>query len=165
MQALYTCVEFLSSRERKEAMMSVEVSIEIGKSPEEVFSYVVTSARACVWRSMLLKRTHTPREAMRVGCTFHEQSKLLDQVLETTYEVIEWLPSQRLTYKSIVGAFPSLVCLRFEATASGTRFTMRVEQSLDLVFPYEKALAMRTMQRILHVDLLTLKDVLENDLS
>ncbi len=142
--------------------MSVEVSIEISKATDEVFSYVATPTHAFVWRSTLMERTPTLREAIRVGSTFREQSKLLDHILETTYEVIEWLPPQRVTYKSIVGAVPSLVCLRFASTAGGTRFTMRVEQALDLIFPQGEALALRATQRIMQVDLLTLKDVLEN---
>ena len=103
--------------------MLVEVSIEISKSTDEVFSYVATPTHTFVWRSTLMERTHTPREAIRVGSTFREQSKLLDYIQETTYEVIEWIPAHRVTYKSIVGAVPSLVCLRFESTAGGTRFT------------------------------------------
>ncbi len=144
-------------------MMCVECSVDISRLVDEVFSYVIDPANAFVWRSTLVAITSTLQEAMKVGSTFREQSKLLDQILETTYEVIEWVPSRRLTYKSIVGAVPSLVCLRFESTAGGACVTMHVDQSLDLVFPPEKSsLAMRTVQRILQHDLLTLKDVLEN---
>ncbi len=105
--------------------------------------------------------TDIPQEPMRVGCTFHEQSKLLDQIVETTYEVIEWVPSRRFTYKSIVGAVPSLVCMRFEPTNAGTRITLRVEQSFDFVFPQTETLAIRAVQRVLQVDVQTLKDALE----
>lgn len=144
-------------------MMPVEVSVEISKPVDEVFSYMTASTHAFAWRNTLLAITDTPPAAMGVGSTFHEQTKLLDQILETTYEVIEWIPCRRLTYKSIVGAAPSLVCLHFASTISGTRITMHVEQSLALIFPQEQSLAIRTVQRILQLDLLTLKEVLEND--
>ena len=143
-------------------MMPVEVSVEISKPIEEVFSYVTNFADSFVWRSTLIAITNTPRAAMRVGSTFHERSKLLDQIVETTYEVIEWIPFRRITYKSIVGAVPSLVCLRFEPTTGGTQVTIGIEQSFDLVFPQTETLAMRAVQRILRLDMQTLKDVLES---
>lgn len=142
--------------------MPIEVSIEISTSVDEVFSYVTDSSHAFVWRSALIAITSPPQEAMRVGSTFREQSKLLDHLLETTYEVVEWIPVRRVTYKSIVGTVPSLVCLRFEATAGGTRFTMRVEPSFDLVFPHDELLAVHAVERLLQVDLQTLKEVLES---
>ena len=143
-------------------MMPIEVSVEISKLIDEVFSYVTNSTHAFVWRSTLIAITDTPQEAMRVGNTFHERSKVLDQIVETTYEVIEWVPPRRMTYKSIVGAVPSLVCLYFEPTTGGTRVLMRVEQSFDLVFPQDELLAVRAVQLILQVDLQTLKEVLES---
>jgi uncharacterized membrane protein len=142
-------------------MVLVEVSVEISKPLDEVFSYVTNFAHAFAWRSTLMAITDTPQEAMRVGYTFREQSKLLDRVVSTIYEVVEWIPSRRFTYKSIVGIVSSLVCVRFEPTTRGTQVTMSVEQSFDLVFPQTETLAMRAAQRILQVDVQTLKDIVE----
>ena len=142
--------------------MSCEASILVNRPIDEVFSYATSSAHAFVWRSTLVAITNTPHQAMRVGSTFREQSKLLNQILETTYEVVEWMPPRRFTYKSIVGAAPSLVCLRLASVIGGTQVSMRVEQSFDLVFPHDEQLAARAVQRILQTDLQTLKEVVEN---
>ena len=141
--------------------MSVEVGVEISKSIDEVFSYVTDSSHAFVWRSTLVAITSTPQETLRVGSTFQERAKLLDQIVETTYEVVEWIPPRRLTYKSIVGDVPGLISLRFEQTTSGTRVLMHAEQSFDLAFPQHEQLAIHTIRRILQGDLQTLKEVLE----
>ena len=143
-------------------MMPIEVSIEISKSIDEVFSYVTASSHVFVWRSTLIAITSTPKEGIKVGYTFQERAKLLDQIVETTYEVVEWMPPRRLTYKSIVGDVPGLISLRFEQTTSGTRVLMRAEQSFDLAFPHHEQLAIHAIQRILQGDLQTLKEVLES---
>jgi hypothetical protein len=143
-------------------MIPVEVSIEISKSIGEVFPFMTNSAHAFLWRSTLVAITSTPQEAIKVGSTFEERTKLLNQIVETTYEVVEWLPPRRLTYKSIKGAVPSLLFLRLEPGKNCTQVIMRVEQSLELAFPHEELLAVHTVQRILQVDLQTLKEVLEN---
>ncbi len=142
--------------------MSIEVRVEINKPIDEVFSYATDSSHAFVWRSALIAITSTPQEDIKVGYTFQERTKLLDQILETTYEVVEWLPPRRLTYKSIQGVVPSLLCLRVEPTSGLTRVFMRVELSLTLIFPQDELLAFHSAQRILQVDLQTLKEVLES---
>ena len=142
--------------------MPIEVSVEISKSIDEVFSYVTNSSHAFVWRSALIAVTSVPKEGIKVGYTFQERTKLLDQIVETTYEVVEWMPPRRLTYKSIVGDVSGLISLRFEQTTSGTRVLMRAEQSFDLAFPQHEQLAIHAIRRILQGDLQTLKEVLES---
>jgi uncharacterized membrane protein len=143
-------------------MMCIETSILINRPIDEVFSYATSSAHAFIWRSTLVAITDTPHETMRVGSIFREQSKLLSQIVETTYEVVEWMPPRRFTYKSIVGAAPGLVGLRFAPVTGGTQVSIRVEESFDLVFPHDEQLAVRAVQRTLQADLQTLREVMED---
>ena len=91
---------------------------------------------------------------MEVGSTFHHCWKLVDRLLETTYEVLECEPGRTFTYQSIVSSVRRLVCLRLESTARGIRIDCYVEQDLSPLFQKDAPWAVHTAQQHLKSDLL-----------
>ena len=143
-------------------MFSLQVSVEINQPVEDVFTYVTRRTHALEWMSTLITITTNSSENVQVGSTFQERVKLLNQWVDTTYEVIEYVPGHYFAYKSIESVVCSLVCLRFEPMGNGTRVSLDVKFMLETLFKQAEPLAIRAAQRIIHTDLLTLKDLLEN---
>ena len=142
-------------------MLSVEISLDIDQPLEEVFAYLSNPAHALKWRNTLIDCRPLTSDSLRAGSKFQERVKLLDQFVETTYEVIEYVPASCLTYKSIVGAVSDLVCLHLAPTTGGTHLSMSVKRTLEVLFGLAEPLAARAAQRIIQADLLTLKEQLE----
>ena len=138
-----------------------EATVEISKTPDEVFAYVIDPMHTPQWMHAVLASSSLSSDPMEVGATFHHRWHLIDRLLETTYEVLECDPNRRFTYQSIVSSVRRLVCLCLEPTAEGTRFICCIEQDLSPLFQQDAALAMHSLQQHLESDLLSLKEVLE----
>jgi hypothetical protein len=142
-------------------MARIAACIEIGKAPGEVFALATMPARMPVWMSSVLMTTCTGAEAMGVGTNFHQHWKLLGRVLETTYEVLEYDSDRAFAYQGIAGAVGCFVRSSFVPLATGTQLTWCSDLDLHAVFHRHMPLAVRAAQRLLEVDLLTLRAVLE----
>ena len=139
-----------------------EATVEISKTPDEVFAYVIDPMHTPQWMHAVLASSSLSSDPMEVGATFHHRWHLIDRLLETTYEVLECDPNRRFTYQSIVSSVRRLVCLCLEPTAGGARLTCCIEQDLmSPLFQQDAVLATYTAQRCLESDLLSLKRVLE----
>jgi uncharacterized membrane protein len=145
-------------------MFSIENGTQISKPVEEVFTYVTNIAHTAEWMSKIIMVTTAPQGPIGVGTILHARLNLLEQIVETTFEVIEWAPARSFACKSIMGPVSSLVCLHFEPVAAGTRLTLRLEYEFHGLFTLARAkLAECTIERTLQADLLTLKDALESN--
>jgi uncharacterized membrane protein len=143
-------------------MFRIENGTQISKPVEEVFTYVTSIAHRPEWMSKITMMTTTPQGAIGVGTILHARLNLFEQIVETTFEVIEWAPARSFACKSIMGPISSLVCLRFESVAAGTRLALRLEYEFHGLLDLSRAkLAGCTIERTLQADLLTLKDALE----
>ena len=143
-------------------MVRLDSSIEIRKAAQDVFAYVTDPAQMPRWMSSVVAVTCIAPAVSGVGTIFRHRWNLLGQVLETTYEVLEWDPGRAFVYQSIAGSECSFVRSSFAPTSSGTQLTWRVDHDLLASFQQDMPLAVRAMQQLLDVDLLTLKAVLEH---
>jgi uncharacterized protein YndB with AHSA1/START domain len=142
-------------------MARLESSIEIGKAPRQVFAFAAMPAQMQVWMSGVLMTTCAGAEAIGTGSRFQQHWKLLGQVIETIYEVLEYDPDHALAYQGIAGPVCCLVRCSFTPLATGTRLTWCSDVDLRTVFHQQAPLAACVAQRLLEADLLTLKAVLE----
>jgi len=143
-------------------MAHIESSIEIGKAPRQVFAFATLPAQMPVWMNSVLMTTYTGAEAIGAGMRFQQHWKLLGQVLETTYEVLEYDPSHAFAYQGIAGPVCCFVHSSFTPLVTGTRLTWCSDLDLRAVFQQQQTtLALRVAQHLLEADLLTMKAVLE----
>jgi uncharacterized protein YndB with AHSA1/START domain len=83
-------------------MSRLEATVEISKTPHQVFAYVIDPMHTPQWMHAVLAVSSLSSDPVEVGSTFHHCWQLLDHLLETTYEVLECEPGRTFTYQSIV---------------------------------------------------------------
>ncbi len=142
-------------------MTRIEASIKIGKAPREVFAFATMPAHMPVWMSSVLLTTGPAGDAVEVGTRFQQHAKLLGRGLQMSYEVLEYDPEHAFAYQSIAGPLCCFVRSSLTPLVAGTRLTWCSDLDLRAVFHQQTRLATRVAQRLLEVDLLTLKAVLE----
>ncbi len=142
-------------------MTHLEASIEISTSMVEVFSYVAVPARMPLWMSSVVSATCASVDAVRVGTIFHQRWQLLGRLLETTCEVLEYEPPRAFAYQGVTGAVCCFVHSGCAPLAHGTRLSWHSALDLRAVFHQQLPLAVSVAQRLLEVDLLTVRAVLE----
>ena len=104
---------------------------------------------------------------MLVGTTVRCTIRILGRWFDTTYEIVECVPCRYMTYKSISGVAPSLICYQFEPV-EGIGTNMIVEENIN--FPggflgFAEPVIKGVIRRQVANDLQTLKDLLETSAS
>jgi uncharacterized protein YndB with AHSA1/START domain len=108
-------------------LINVEVSTTIDKPVAEVFAFVQDERNIPRWDPDLLKATKVSDGPIGVGTKFHLQIKPFLGQTEGHGEVVAYEPQRRIELQFAMGALSPHVSHLFEPTASGTRFTRRVE--------------------------------------
>jgi hypothetical protein len=86
---------------------------------------------------------------------------------DTTYEIVECVPSRYFTFKSISGVAPTLVCYQFEPV-EGRGTKVIVDETINFTGGHlgiDEQMITRAIRRQVEEDLQTLKDFLEGTAS
>jgi uncharacterized membrane protein len=145
--------------------MYIEKKVIICRPAAEVFGWVSDPARLPYWISNLMEvKTRLP--AAGLGAIYFDVTKFEGRLITQEYQVIEYEPPQSLTFKSISGMIPSLMCFTFEALPDDiTALTFCIDREVEHLFNQVKVfwLYARLTERQLHYDLETLKILLEDE--
>jgi uncharacterized protein YndB with AHSA1/START domain len=143
----------------------VEDSIDIARSPEEVFTYVTNPQHWPQWSGPVMEVRSGQPGPLTANGTFTVVAKLVGRQFETDSKVTEVVENQLLTYTSTSGPVPSTFTWRFDPTDAGTRVTQTVstddEQVVGAFFRLGFPLIEAAYRRQMAADLATLKDLLE----
>ncbi len=111
--------------------MRVEESVEINRSPEEVFDYVANPLNLPEWSGLAIEIEvkDAPAVALREGDTFTAAGKFLGRRFETPFERISIEPNRRYTDRATGGPIPDQdwIYTLEEMPAGSTRLTRAVE--------------------------------------
>jgi uncharacterized protein YndB with AHSA1/START domain len=142
--------------------MRVEESVEINRSPEEVFDYVANPQNLPEWSGLAIEVKDAP-EPLEEGDKFTAVGKFLGRRFETPYERISIEPNRRYTDRAAGGPVPDQDWIyTFEEMPAGTtRLTRAVEGEPGAFFKLAEPLIERVLRRQVRADLETLKDLLE----
>jgi uncharacterized protein YndB with AHSA1/START domain len=124
--------------------MRVEESVEINRSPEEVFDYVANPQNLPEWSGLAIEVKDAP-EPLEEGDKFTAVGKFLGRRFETPYERISIEPNRRYTDRAAGGPVPDQDWI-YEPGA---------------FFKLAEPLIERVLRRQVRADLETLKDLLE----
>jgi uncharacterized membrane protein len=142
--------------------MHVKETIEIKRSPQEVFNYVADVHNYPAWMAHVLEvRTDTspPRQQSE---RFTVAIKSVGRRFVTPYERTSDEAHRRYTDRAVGGPIPNQRWHTvFEEVPGGTRLTRTVDAEPDGLLKLLEPLQKRAVERQLRKDLLTVKDVLE----
>jgi hypothetical protein len=108
--------------------MGVDVQVEtmIDRSPAEVSAYAGDPSNAPAWYANITSVAWRTEPPMAVGSRMDFVARFLGRTLSYTYEVVEWVPGERLVMRTSDGPFPMETTYTWESAGDGgTRMTLR----------------------------------------
>lgn len=143
--------------------MKFEHNVFINLPVEEIFAYMSNLENLVDWSGVVISARKISSEEMLVGMTVRCTIRILGRWFDTAYQIVECVPGHYLTFKSISGISPCLICYQFESVES-FRTNVIVEETINFTggfLGFAESVIKATIRRQLSYDLLTLKDLLE----
>jgi hypothetical protein len=147
-------------------MIDVSTSIVIHRSRAEVASYAANPENAPKWYVNIKDAVWKSHPTICRGSRVAFVAQFLGRKLEYTYEIVEYVPAERLVMRTAEGPFPMETTYVWQALPDGsTRMTLRnrgMPRGFSRLFAPFIATAVR---RATTKDLQSLKAVLERGLA
>lgn len=132
--------------------MRAELTIEIARTPEDVFSYLTDVSNLPLWQTGV--KTATLRNGR-----IEESRSLLGRELNTTLEVVEQEEPRLFTLRALDSPVPFTVRHELEPTSAGTRLSVTAEGDVP---GFAAGLLARGAERQFRKDFERLKKILES---
>lgn len=131
--------------------MRAELTIDIARTPEEVFAYLTDVANLPQWQSGM-------RAAEQKGDRIEETRSFLGREMHTTLEILESDPPRVFVLKALDGPVRFTVRHDLEPAGSGTHLTVVVEGDLP---GFASGIIAQQAKRQFKKDFSRLKEILE----
>ncbi|WP_040772838.1 SRPBCC family protein [Nocardia pneumoniae] len=144
--------------------MAVDVltEVEIDRSRELVAAFAGDPAHAPAWYSRIRSATWQTEPPLRVGARIAFVAHFLGRRLTYTYEVVDYVPGERLVMRTSEGPFPMATTYTWADTPSGgTRMTLRNRGEPSGLGKLAAPLLEAAIRRANRADLAQLKSLLE----
>lgn len=139
-------------------------SVEIDRSPADVFPYLVGSDERMGWMSALKESRQVTEGDPGLGTRFHDVFEQAGQRVEIDAEVTEWQPSERLVLRLGARMFEATGLQELEDLGGRTRLTTTIDTEYTSTMVRLMAGAItRHAQTQLEQDLARLKQLLETE--
>jgi carbon monoxide dehydrogenase subunit G len=137
-----------------------EHTIEIERTPEEVFAFISEPYNFPLWQESLLE-IRDANGPLRVGREVTEVRSFMGRKMETTWTCTEHEPFTRSSIEDDEGLVPFKGTFELESSGSGTSFTWTVETPGPRGIKVPGAIVGRMVKRQLATDSERLKELLE----
>jgi carbon monoxide dehydrogenase subunit G len=131
--------------------MRAELTIEIARTPEDVFAYLTDVANLPEWQAGV-------RAAEQTGDRIEETRHFLGRDMHTTLEILESEAPRVFTLKALNGPVKFTVKHELEPAGDGTRLTVVAEGDVP---GFASGIVAQQAKRQFSKDFKRLKDVLE----
>jgi uncharacterized membrane protein len=108
-------------------MASIATSVEIARSPEDVFAYITDVSRHPEWQDGLVSATVETEGPMRVGSRLVHRRKLAFGTVTTTSEITAFSPPEVVGFKGLDGPIRAEGSQRVERVGEGSRVSFAME--------------------------------------
>ena len=129
-----------------------ELTIEIARTPDEVFSYLTDVSNVPTWQAGV-------KSAVLRDGRIEESRTLFGRELHSTLEIVEQEEPRLFTLRAVGGPVPFTVRHAFEPSDGGTRLTVTAEGNVP---GFAAGLLARGAERQFRKDFERLKQILES---
>jgi carbon monoxide dehydrogenase subunit G len=140
-------------------VIRVEHSVQISRSPEDVFVRLSDVERLPEWQSSALE-VHADGP-MAQGSHIFEKRRLMGRELDNELEVVAFDPPRRLTLRSLGGPVKLTIDHELAAVDGGTRLTIVASGKAGSLMKLAEPMIARTAEAELRGDFERLKELLE----
>jgi uncharacterized protein YndB with AHSA1/START domain len=145
--------------------MAFQISIDIHRSPSDVFAFVADFRTMPRWYEAVQQVTATTSAPFGTGTRFHMVRSLPGGLADNDVEVTSCHADQEVTFTSMSGPTPFQYRYRFEPTPNGTRLTLDGEISGEglpgLAGHVGDGLASQLFKKGMRTNLETLRRIIE----
>ncbi len=141
--------------------MRAELTIEIERTPEDVFSFLTDVSNLIEWQSGVHSAEIAGGGEPRAGARIAESRHLLGRELSTTLEIAEYEPPRLFTLRALDSPVPFTVRHELEPAGEGTRLTVTGEGDVGLLPGFAAGIMGRRAEKQLRRDFERLKRLLE----
>jgi uncharacterized protein YndB with AHSA1/START domain len=142
--------------------VDVKVEIVIDRSPAEVFTYAGDPSNSPEWYRRIKSAVWVTEPPAQLGSQITFMAKFMGKALNYTYEVIEYVPDERLVMTTSEGPFPMTTTYTWEPSGSGSaKMTLRNNGEPTGFSKFGAPLMSMAMKRATTQDLKSLKSILE----
>lgn len=122
--------------EADRSIVAVDASIVISRPPAEVFDFVANAENDVLWRSEVISMKNTTPPPAGVGTQTIEVAKVLGKRLETTTEIIEFVPGRKTARRTLSGETPVRTERTVVAVEGGAQFTYKLRADVTDVLAF-----------------------------
>ena len=145
-------------------MFKTRRSVQINRSPQDVFDYVADPANDPNWQGPVESSQWTSEGPPGMGSTQETVIKFLGRKIESTAEVTMWDPPNTMGVKSTGGPMDFHGSYGFESTSEGgTEVTVDFEIEFGGFFKLAEGLVGKQLEKQLDTDFDALKLLLESE--
>jgi carbon monoxide dehydrogenase subunit G len=131
--------------------MRAEITIEIARTPEEVFAYLTDVSNVTEWQSGV-------RTVSRSGDRIEETRSFLGREMHTTLEIVESEPPRVFTLKALSGPVRFTITHTLEPSGAGTRLAVVADGDVP---GFASGIVAQQAKRQFSKDFKRLKEILE----
>lgn len=144
--------------------MPITQTIEIARSPEDVFAYVDQLDRHGEWQSHIISSKLETEGPTRVGSKATDKRKVPGGTQDVTYEITEHDPPRRAAFKGLNGPVRPVGTITIEPAGEGrSRLTLELDlRGHGLVGQFVAILARSQARKQVPADQQRLKERLES---
>lgn len=142
-------------------MINLNVSTMIHRPVKQVFDFVSVPENDSQWQYGTLAAASLPDGTSKLGSFFRSVGHLQGQRLPGVFEVIEYEPNSKYSFKSLSGPLHLQTSYTLAVASSSTNISVSTQASADNSFRMNERLMERNMKEQLEENLVLLKHLLE----
>ena len=139
-----------------------ELTIEVGRTPEDVFAYLTDVSNLPAWQSGVRIAQIEDAGVPRVGARIRESRHMLGRELHTTLEITEYDAPRLFSLRALDSPVPFSVRHELAAAGDGTRLTVTGVGDGGLLPGFAAGIMARRAEKQFRKDFERLKKLLES---
>ncbi|MEE9163867.1 MAG: SRPBCC family protein [Thermoplasmata archaeon] len=147
--------------ERVVNTVRIEKDVVINRPVEEVFAYSSNPENYVKWEVHCRGSEITSEGPLGVGTTFTDEVQFLGRRIKQIFEITEYEPNRKVSFKSISGPMGATGSFTYESVEGGTKVTVVGESDPRGLWRLIKPIMAREGKKEWESSLATLKDLLE----
>jgi hypothetical protein len=142
-------------------MLNLNVSTMIYQPVKQVFDFMSTPENDFQWQYATLETARLSESVNGIGSFYRSISNLMGRRNISTFEVTEYKPNKKYSFKSLSGPLRSQTSYSFETSKSCTKINISMQANVIDFFQKDESLVEKHLRRQLKENLAMLKVLLE----
>ena len=154
-------MENVTVRRSQRTRDRIELNVVINRPVEEVYAYMSNPENNSQWQSHCRGSVITSEGPLSVGTTFTDVIKFLGRRIESIWEITEYDPNRKVSFKSTSSPIPAKGGYTYGSVEGGTKVTVVGEVEPGGLLKLAKPIIVREGKSEWETSLANLKHLLE----